>query len=135
LGAGLGLGTTDQRVPSQESMSVLVLAPRGAAYLAIFLIALGQFAMLLFVTYYFQRTLGFSAIRSGLAFLPWLAAFTTMAQVGTRVIAKRVGPRWTIAPGIAIVGIALVMRRRVGRHRRCHRSQRRRGGLPMHCAK
>lgn len=61
-----------------------------------------------------SRTLGFSAIRSGLAFLPWLAAFTTMAQVGTRVIAKRVGPRWTIAPGVAIVGIALVMPSRLG---------------------
>jgi EmrB/QacA subfamily drug resistance transporter len=87
---------------------------RGAAYLAIFMIALGQFAMLLFVTYYCQRTLGFSAIGSGLAFLPWLAAFTTMAQVGTRVIAKRVGPRWTLAPGVAIVGIALVMLSRLG---------------------
>src|SRR6478609_5998662 len=27
---------------------------------------------------------------------------------GTRVIAKRVGPRWTLAPGIAIAGFALV---------------------------
>jgi len=70
--------------------------------------------MLLFVTYYCQRTLGFTAIESGLAFLPWLAAFTTMAQVGTRVIAKRVGPRWTLAPGVAIVGIALVMLSHLG---------------------
>jgi EmrB/QacA subfamily drug resistance transporter len=87
---------------------------RGAAYLAIFMIALGQFAMLLFVTYYCQRTLGFSAIQSGLAFLPWLAAFTTMAQVGTRVIAKGVGPRWTLAPGVAIVGVALLMLSHLG---------------------
>jgi MFS family permease len=87
---------------------------RGAAYLAIFMIALGQFAMLLFVTYYFQRTLGLSAIQSGLAFLPWLAAFTTMAQVGSRVIAKRVGPRWTLAPGVAVVGIALVILSHLG---------------------
>jgi hypothetical protein len=70
--------------------------------------------MLLFVTYYFQGTLNFTAIQSGLAFLPWLAAFTTMAQVGSNVIAKRVGPRWTIAPGVAIVGIALVMLSHLG---------------------
>jgi EmrB/QacA subfamily drug resistance transporter len=82
---------------------------RGAAYLAIFMIALGQFTMLLFVTYYLQRTLGFSAIQSGLAFLPWLAAFVTMAQAGTRVIARRAGPRWTIASGVAAAGIALIM--------------------------
>jgi EmrB/QacA subfamily drug resistance transporter len=87
---------------------------RAAAYLSIFMVGLGQFGMLLFVTYYCQRTLGFSAIECGLAFLPWLAAFTTMAQVGTRVIAKRVGPRWTLAPGIAIAGFALVGLSRLG---------------------
>jgi MFS family permease len=82
---------------------------RGASYLAIFMVGLGQFGMLLFVTYYCQRTLGFTAIQSGLAFLPWLAAFTTTSQLGSRVIAKRVGPRWTMAPGIAIAGIALIV--------------------------
>lgn len=87
---------------------------RGAAYLAIFILALGQFAMLLFVTYFCQRTLGFTAIQSGLAFLPWLAAFTIMSQVGTNVIAKRVGPRWTIAPGLAIMGVALVLLSHLG---------------------
>jgi predicted MFS family arabinose efflux permease len=89
-------------------LRVLLDRDRAAAYLAIFMVGLGQFGMLLFVTYYLQRTLGFSAIQSGLAFLPWLAAFTTMAQIGSRVIAKRVGPRWTLAPGIAIAGFALV---------------------------
>jgi MFS family permease len=93
---------------------VLLDRDRGAAYLSIFMVGLGQFGMLLFVTYYCQRTLGFSAIQSGLAFLPWLAAFTTMSQVGSRVIAKRVGPRWTLAPGIAIAGIALIILSRVG---------------------
>jgi EmrB/QacA subfamily drug resistance transporter len=95
-------------------LRVVLDRDRAAAYLAIFMIALGQFAMLLFVTYYCQRTLGFTAIQCGFAFLPWLAAFTTMAQVGTRVIAKRVGPRWTLAPGVAIVGVALVMLSRIG---------------------
>jgi MFS family permease len=70
--------------------------------------------MLLFVTYYCQRTLGFTAIQCGLAFLPWLAAFTTMSQIGTRVIAKRVGPRWTLGPGLALVAIALMMLAQVG---------------------
>jgi EmrB/QacA subfamily drug resistance transporter len=87
---------------------------RAAAYLAIFVIALGQFAMLLFVTYYCQRTLDFTAIGCGFAFLPWLAAFMIMARAGTRVIAKRAGPRWTLAPGVAIVGIALLLLSRIG---------------------
>ena len=94
-------------------LRVVLDRDRAAAYLAIFVIALGQFAMLLFVTYYCQRTLGFTAIQCGLAFLPWLAAFTTMAQVGTRVIARRVGPRYTLAPGVAIVAMALLMLSRI----------------------
>jgi len=95
-------------------LRVMLDRDRGAAYLAIFTLALGQFAMLLFVTYFCQGTLGFTAIRSGLAFLPWLAAFTTMSQIGARVIAKRVGPRWTLAPGLAIMGLALVMLSHLG---------------------
>jgi MFS family permease len=87
---------------------------RAAAYLSILMVGLGQFGMLLFVTYYCQRTLGFTAIQSGLAFLPWLAAFTAMSQVGARVIAKRVGPRWTLAPGIAIAGVALIILSHLG---------------------
>jgi predicted MFS family arabinose efflux permease len=117
VGAVLLAGFTYRQ--TQTSSPVLPLRVvldrnRGAAYLAIFMVGLGQFAMLLFVTYYLQRTLGFTAIQSGLAFLPWLAAFTTMAQVGTRVIAKRVGPRWTLAPGVAIAAIALVVLSHLG---------------------
>ncbi len=63
----------------------------------------------MFVTYYLQQSLGFSAVQTGLAFLPWLAAFTTMSQVGSRVIAKRVVPRWTIAPGVAAAGLASIL--------------------------
>jgi len=119
VGAGAVLVAGFTRRQARASSPVLPLRVvldrnRGAAYLAIFMIALGQFAMLLFVTYYCQRTLGFTAIQSGLAFLPWLAAFTTMAQVGTRVIAKRVGPRWTLAPGVAVAGIALAALSRLG---------------------
>ena len=103
------------RVPN-PALPLLVVFERnrGAAYLAIFMIALGQFSMLLFVTYYLQQTLSFSAIQTGLAFLPWLAAFTTMSQVGSRVIAKRTGPRWTIAPGVAAAGLASVMLSHLG---------------------
>jgi EmrB/QacA subfamily drug resistance transporter len=116
-GAILLIGFTYRQ--TQASSPVLPLRVvldrnRGAAYLAIVMVGIGQFGMLLFVTYYCQRTLGFTAVQSGLAFLPWLAAFTTMAQVGTRVIAKRVGPRWTLAPGISVMGIALVMLSHLG---------------------
>jgi EmrB/QacA subfamily drug resistance transporter len=116
-GAILLVGFTyrQTRAPSPLlPLRVVIDRNRAAAYLSILMVGLGQFGMLLFVTYYCQRTLGFTAIQSGLAFFPWLAAFTTMSQVGARVIAKRVGPRWTLAPGIAIAGIALIILSHLG---------------------
>ena len=43
---------------------------RGGAYLALGLAASAMFAAFLFLTYYLQRTKGFSPIETGLAFLP-----------------------------------------------------------------
>src|SRR5215471_12794034 len=47
---------------------------RGGAYLAIGLSAIGIFGIFLFLTYYFQLTLAYSPVKSGLAFLPMVAA-------------------------------------------------------------
>ncbi len=59
------------RVPNPAlPLRVVFERNHGVAYRAIFMIALGQFSMLLFVTYYLQQALGFSVIQTGLAFLP-----------------------------------------------------------------
>ncbi|HEX4399049.1 MAG TPA: MFS transporter, partial [Trebonia sp.] len=47
---------------------------RGGAYLAIGLSAIGVFGIFLFLTYYLQLTLAYSPVKSGLAFLPMIAA-------------------------------------------------------------
>ena len=82
---------------------------RGGSFLAILSSGAGMFGVFLFLTYYLQQTLGFSAVRSGLAFLPMTAALMIAAQVGTIVLSRRVGPRWIIAPGLAIASLGLWM--------------------------
>src|SRR5712691_2248098 len=47
---------------------------RGGAYLAIGLSAIGVFGVFLFLTYYLQLSLGYSPVKSGVAFLPMIAA-------------------------------------------------------------
>ncbi|MCW2495236.1 MFS transporter [Jatrophihabitans sp.] len=82
---------------------------RGGSYLAILSLGIGLFGMFLFLTYYLQGTLGFSAVESGLAFLPMTAGLVITSQLAVNVLARRVGPRYIIAPGLAISAIGLIM--------------------------
>jgi EmrB/QacA subfamily drug resistance transporter len=82
---------------------------RGGAYLAIFTVGVGMFGVFLFLTYYLQQTLGFSAVKSGLAFLPLTGAVIVMAQIGTNVLAQRIGPRWIVGPGLTIAAVGMWM--------------------------
>ena len=44
------------------------------------LAAIGIFAVILFLTYYFQRGIGFSPVRTGIAFLPLPLAIVVIAE-------------------------------------------------------
>ena len=72
---------------------------RGGAYLAITLAAIGMFAVFLFLTYYLQRTLGFSPLRSGVAFLPFVAGIITSSTVVVPRLLPKIGPRLLITAG------------------------------------
>jgi MFS family permease len=90
---------------------------RGGAYLAIGLSAIGVFGIFLFLTYYLQLTLAYSPVKSGLAFLPMIAAIVAASTVSSGVLMPRVGPRPLIpvglviaAGGMAILGARLGLR-------------------------
>ena len=65
---------------------------RGGSYLAFFLATLGLFAVFLFLTYYFQSVLGYSALKAGLAFLPFPLGVITSSTIASRTL-PRFGPR------------------------------------------
>jgi MFS transporter len=75
---------------------------RGGAYLAIGLSAIGVFGIFLFLTYYLQLTLAYSPVKSGLAFLPMIAAIVAASTVSSGVLMPRVGPRPLIPAGMLI---------------------------------
>ncbi|HET6547262.1 MAG TPA: MFS transporter, partial [Solirubrobacter sp.] len=80
---------------------------RGGAYLAIGISAIALFAVFLFLTYYLQRTKGFSPIETGLAFLPLtVAIMSTAATVNIRLLA-RVGPRPLLTLGMLLGGAGM----------------------------
>jgi EmrB/QacA subfamily drug resistance transporter len=83
---------------------------RGGAYLAIGLSAIGVFGIFLFLTYYLQLTLAYSPVRSGLAFLPMIAAIIVSSTTSSGVLMPRFGPRPLIPAGLllATAGLALM---------------------------
>jgi EmrB/QacA subfamily drug resistance transporter len=66
---------------------------RGGAYLGLGLAAIAMFAAFLFLTYYLQRTKGYSPITTGFAFLPMTATIMAAAIAANVVLLRRVGAR------------------------------------------
>jgi EmrB/QacA subfamily drug resistance transporter len=75
---------------------------RGGSYAALLVTGAGVFAVFLFLTYFLQVNLGFSPLKTGLAFLPLSAVLVlTSTTVQTRVI-----PRTGVKP-LLLLGMAL----------------------------
>jgi EmrB/QacA subfamily drug resistance transporter len=87
---------------------------RGGAFLAMLLSAAGMFGVFLFLTYYLQQSLGYSAVSTGLAFLPMCFVLVIVASVATTMLSSRVSPRVTIPVGLLIGSIAMFMLTRIG---------------------
>jgi len=62
---------------------------RGGSVLAMLFASVGLFGVFLFLTYYLQDTLGFSPVKTGLAFLPLVAVLASTAQVSNRILLPR----------------------------------------------
>jgi hypothetical protein len=76
---------------------------RGGAYLAILIVGAGMFGVFLFVTYYMQVTLGYSPVKSGLAFLPMVFCIAGAANVSNIVLLPRIGPRPLVVIGFLLL--------------------------------
>ena len=89
---------------------------RGGSFLAMGISGTGVFGVFLFLTYYLQRTLGFSPIETGLAFLPMMAAVVTSATLMSTRVLPRTGPRPLVPTGMVLAAISMLALTRVGVH-------------------
>jgi len=78
--------------------------------------SIGIFGVFLFLTYYLQGTLGWSPVKTGLGFLPMVAALATMAQVSNRFLLPRFGPKAIVPIGLLVDAAALYLLHLVGLH-------------------
>jgi EmrB/QacA subfamily drug resistance transporter len=89
---------------------------RGGAYAAMFLAAIGMFGVFLFLTYYLEDTLGYSAVMTGLGFLPMTGALVVTAAVGSAVLLNRVSARLIVPAGLLLSAVGMALLTRIGLH-------------------
>ena len=83
-------------------MRVLADRNRSGAYLIMLCVGTGLFGLFFFLSVFLQTVLGYSAIRTGLAYLPFPVGLVTASAVASQLV-PRIGPRPLILAGAAMV--------------------------------
>ncbi|RPF35417.1 MFS transporter [Streptomyces sp. TLI_185] len=85
---------------------------RGGSFLAVFVIGMGMFSIFLFLTYYLEASIGYSPIKTGLAFLPMVGGIVAASTTAPALLLPRVGPKIVVSAGflVAASGMALLTR-------------------------
>ena len=89
-------------------LRVLTDRNRGGAFLSSLLVGIALFATFLFLTYYFQQILGYSALKAGFAFLPFSAGIITGATLSSQLL-PRIGPRPLMGAGFLLAATGLAV--------------------------
>ncbi len=87
-------------------LRVITERNRAGAYLASLLTGAGLFAMFVFLSYYLQSVLHYSALKAGIAFLPF-AAGIILAATASSVLVPKIGPRVPMAAGLLVGAVGL----------------------------
>ncbi|NKY35562.1 MFS transporter [Nocardia speluncae] len=87
---------------------------RGGAYLAVFVMGIGMFAIFLFLTYYMQLTLGYSPIMTGVAFLPMVAGMIASSTTTPSLLLPKIGPKVAVSGGFAIAALGMAWLTQIG---------------------
>jgi EmrB/QacA subfamily drug resistance transporter len=79
-----------------------------AANVVVFFLGCGAFAMWYFVSLYLQQVLGYSPLKTGLAFLPMTASLILASTLAGRMV-RRFGAGAILTVGMTLLGIGLLL--------------------------
>jgi EmrB/QacA subfamily drug resistance transporter len=96
-------------------MRVLADRNRSGAYLIMLCVATGLFGLFFFLTLFIQNVLGYSAIRSGIAYLPFAIGVVVASALASQLV-SRIGPRPLILTGTAAIAVGMVWFSRLTEH-------------------
>ncbi|WP_405898652.1 MFS transporter [Streptomyces sp. NBC_00727] len=89
-------------------LRVVLDRDRSASFLAMFISGGGMFGVFLFLTYYLQKSLGYSPVSTGLAFIPMVACMIASSVTTTNVLLLRFGAKPIVPTGMGIAAAAMV---------------------------
>ena len=120
LGVGLALLVAFVGAEARSSSPLLPLRVvwernRGGSYLAALLNVVGLFGMFIFVSYYMQQILHYSAAKAGVAFLPFALGVIVAAGAATNLLPK-IGPRISMSVGLLTNALGLLWLTQIGVH-------------------
>ncbi|HEV3187999.1 MAG TPA: MFS transporter [Acidimicrobiales bacterium] len=88
-------------------LKVVLERKRGGSFLASLLVGMAMLGTFLFLTYFLQGTLGYSALKTGFAFLPFSAGIIMGAGIASRLL-PRTGPRPLLVTGLSMATLGLL---------------------------
>jgi EmrB/QacA subfamily drug resistance transporter len=96
-------------------MRVVLDRTRGGSFLSSLMVGSGLMGMFLFLTYYFQGNLGYSALKTGFAFLPFSAGIILAATASSKLL-PRTGPKPLMVGGFIASAIGMFWLTQIGAH-------------------
>jgi len=82
---------------------------RAGSLVALLLTSMGIFAVFLLLAYYLEDTLGFSPLRTGVAFMPIVIAISLSASFASARLLPMVGPRPLVPTGMLLGAMGMVL--------------------------
>ena len=121
LGAGVVLLVAFVLIQLRSShpllpMRVLTDRNRAGSYLAIGIAGAGMFGVFLFLTYFLQQSLGYSPVKTGLAFLPMTIVLSIFAGVAQTRILPKTGARPVVVAGMLLASLGMTFLAQVDVH-------------------
>src|SRR6266571_1279600 len=89
-------------------MRVLADRNRSGAYLIMLCISTGLFGLFFFLTLFIQNVLGYSAVRTGIAYLPFAIGVVAASAAASQLV-PRTGPRLVSSCGLGLVFVPLAL--------------------------
>jgi len=96
-------------------LRVVLERNRGGSFLASLLVGCALLGTFLFLTFFLQRTLGYSALRTGFAFLPFSGGIILGAGIASQLL-PRIGPRLPMVVGLTFATAGLLWFTQLGVH-------------------
>ena len=90
-------------------LRLLLNRTRGGSLVALFITSIGIFGISLFLAYYLQGTLGYSPLRTGVAFLPLVGAIAFSASLASARLLAKVGPRPLVPVGMVLGMLGMIL--------------------------